>query len=82
MLQRIIQYGSGPPTYIYSQNEVTASNSFFHVFAAEMSGYESQREDSQTHHIYQQKPKARVSEEQLMEYYEREFKVRGINKWK
>ena len=82
MLQSIVQYGSGPPTYIYSPNEVTASNSFFHVFAAEMSGYDSKRQEAEAHYNYQQKPKVRESEEKLLEYYQREFKVRGINSWK
>ncbi len=45
MLQSIQYVGSGPPTYVYSDNVTSASNMFFRVFAAETSGYKSRREN-------------------------------------
>ena len=47
MLQSIQYVGSGPPTYVYSDNATSASNMFFRVFASETSGYKSQRQKRQ-----------------------------------
>ncbi len=44
MLQSIQFNGSGPPTYVYSQKAVGASNEYYHVFAAETRGYDGNRE--------------------------------------
>lgn len=79
MLQAIVQYGTGAPTYIYSQNG--ANNSFFHVFAAQMDGFDSRRERPESPPV-QKKVRARESEEKLQEYYQREFRARGLQGWK
>lgn len=82
MLQSIVQYGTGAPTYIYSQSGVTVSNSFFHVFAAEMGKYDSRRERTEVPSTAQKKPRLRVTEEQLQELYQRESRVRGLESWR
>ena len=80
MLQAIVQCGTGAPTYIYSQNG--ANNSFFHVFAAQMDGYDSRRERSEQQPAVQKKFRMRESEEALQEFYQREFRVGGLQGWK
>ena len=78
MLQAIVQCGTGAPTYIYSQNG--ANNSFFHVFAAQMDGFDSRRERQEPPPV-QKKVRARESEEKLQEYYQREFRAGGFQRW-
>lgn len=45
MLQSIQYIGSGPPTYVYSENATSASNMFYQVFATQTNGYDAQHED-------------------------------------
>lgn len=80
MLQAIVQNGTGAPTYIYTQNGV--NNSFFHVFAAQMDGFDSRRERQEPPPTVQKKVRARESEEKLQEYYQREFRAGGFQRWK
>ncbi len=47
MLQSIQFNGSGPPTYVYSQKAVGATNEFYHVFATETRGYDGRKEDKE-----------------------------------
>lgn len=83
MLQGILQYASGPPPREQSlDTQSSASNSFFHVFAAQMNGYDSRRERSTTPFIVQKKPKLRESEESLLELYQKEFRTGGLQSWK
>lgn len=44
MLQSIQYVGSGPPTYVYSNKAVDASNEYYHVFAPETRGYSNKKE--------------------------------------
>ena len=57
MLQSIQYIGSGPPTYVYSNKAVGASGEYYHVFAAETRGYDSERE--------REKKKERLSEREI-----------------
>ena len=79
MLQGIVQIGTGAPTYIYSDSETNTS--FFHVFAAQMDGYDSRRERSESPPTMQKKPRTREPAEKLQEYYQREFRAGGFFRW-
>ena len=69
MLQSIQYIGSGPPTYVYSNKAVGASGEYYHVFAAETRGYDSERE--------REKKKERLSEREIKNENQEteEFKV-------
>lgn len=94
MLQSI-QYGSGPPTYVYSNNAVGASNSFFHVFASQMSGYDPRREKKANRQLIKREEKAEplqeaeqnwtkaiIVEESPQEAYQKEYGKRELFLWK
>ena len=94
MLQSIQYIGSGPPTYVYSENAASASNMFFRVFAPETSGYRSQQEkkeekDNKIRRKEESEPKEeelRVPEtrhsENLQEVYQKEYGRRESFLWK
>lgn len=81
MLQSI-QYGSGPPTYIYSNNATGASSGFFHVFATQMGGYDSRRENHDVRtNTHKREKTQEEQEEYVRECYQREYRERQLPKW-
>lgn len=82
MLQSI-QYGSGPPTYIYSNNTTGVNSGFFHVFASQMGGYDSRRENQDVKGNYQKRQRTNEEQEEyLRECYQKEYKERQLLPWK
>lgn len=82
MLQSI-QYGSGPPTYIYSNNATGASYGFFQVFATQMGGYDSRRENQDVRTNPQKREKTKEEQEEYVrECYQREYRERQLIGWK
>lgn len=95
MLQSIQFCGSGPPTYVYSNNAVGLGNAFFHVFAAETRGYDGHKERQQDRRIVAEEEaeagnaeqeELRATEgnriENLQEVYEKEYGKRESFLWK
>jgi len=95
MLQSIQYIGSGPPTYVFSQNVVGASNAFYHVFAAETSGYDSHRDrkdertnivrkeiESEPEDFQELTAQESRSQENLQEVYQKEYGKRELFLWK
>ena len=82
MLQSI-QYGSGPPTYIYSNNATSTSNGFFHVYASQMAGYDSRRENPNVKTMPKKMEKSKEKrDEYIRECYEKEYKENNLIGWK
>ena len=94
MLQSIQFIGSGPPTYVYSQNAGGASAEYYHVFATETRGYDGQNEEKERK---SKSPKELIEEngepeefkvvdnrksENLREFYEKEYGRRESFLWK
>lgn len=69
MLQSIQYIGSGPPTYVYSQQAVGTSGEYYHVFAPETRGYDHRREQKER----EEKPFKKEFENEMAEL--EEFKV-------
>ncbi len=82
MLQSI-QYGIGPPTYIYSNKAATFGNGFFHVYASQMSGHDPRRENPNVREVEKKRGKSKKEREEfLCECYEKEFKENNLIRWK
>ncbi len=82
MLQSI-QYGSGPPTYVYSNNTAGTSSAFFHVYASEMSGYDSKRDNPNVKATQRKQEKSKEKrDEYIHECFEKEYKEINYTRWK
>ena len=95
MLQSIQFHGSGPPTYVYSEKAVGASNEYYHVFAAETRGHSGHQEEKErkerltkkeTDEEYEEPEGYKVGnkerENNLREVYEKEYGRRESFLWK
>lgn len=83
MLQNI-QYGGGPSVYAYSGSTTTSTNNaMFHVFASQMSGYDSRREKNDSR-VSEGKVKKSDEEHEdfLRECYQREYRENNLIRWK
>ncbi|MBQ8625820.1 MAG: hypothetical protein IJ419_06650 [Agathobacter sp.] len=82
MLQSI-QYGSGPPTYIYSNNVTGMSNGFFHVYASQMSGHDPRRENPNIKSSYKKRENNKEEHaDYIRECYEKEYRENHLIGWK
>lgn len=94
MLQSIQFNGSGPPTYVYSQNAVGASGEYYHVFATETRGYDGHKEENERKSSMRKNLQEESGEqedfkvvdnrkaENLREVYEKEYGRRESFLWK
>ena len=94
MLQSIQYVGSGPPTYVYSQNAVGASGAYYHVFATETRGYDGRRERKEKEErIFERELEKETAEleefkvldnktQDIQEVYKREYGRRESFLWK
>ena len=94
MLQSIQFNGSGPPTYVYSQNAVGASGEYYHVFATETRGYNGHKEENERKSSMRKNLQEESGEqenfkvvdnrkaENLREVYEKEYGRRESFLWK
>ena len=73
MLQSIQYIGSGPPTYVYSQNAQGTSGEYYHVFAAETRGYDSRKEKNKKDARQLEGERARRKEREIERVNEREI---------
>ena len=82
MLQSI-QYNSGPPTYVYSNNTSGTNSAFFHVYASQMSGHDPRRESPNIKTTVKKREKTtEENEEYLRECYQKEYRERNLIGWK
>ena len=94
MLQSIQFNGSGPPTYVYSQNAVGTSGEYYHVFATETRGYDGHKEENNRKSNMRKNLQEESGEqeefkvidnrkaENLREVYEKEYGRRESFLWK
>ena len=82
MLQSI-QYCSGQPTYVYSNNVSGTSNAFFHVYASQMTGHDPRRERPNVKEQVKKRERTQEeNEEYIRECYQKEYKERNGIGWK
>lgn len=78
MLQSI-QYGSGPPLYVYSNKSTGWNNGAFQVFASRMVGEEKKREQPP---LKRERKTNQEKEQDLLDCYEKEYREREKIRWK
>lgn len=95
MLQSIQYIGSGPPTYVYSQEASGTSSDFYHVFATETREYDSRKDHRErSERVFFKRVEKEVEEVEefkvpdysktptLLDIYQREYGKRESFLWK
>lgn len=95
MLQSIQYIGSGPPTYVYSQEESGTSSDFYHVFATETREYDSRKDHRErSERVFFKRVEKEMDEVEefkvpdisiaptLLDIYQREYGKRESFLWK
>ena len=81
MLQSI-QYTGGVPTYVYSNNATGSNNGFFHVYASQMTGHDTQRKKEEVKSTAKKREKTNEEKERyLRDTYERGYRGQELLKW-